>query len=156
MNQGLEKVDYVVKTSCESDADFNYKTYYQRLVFAQRFMREEAGMKLRVGTNFKERRITMPDSKRIPFPDDFTAYVTVGFEHNGNVLTLAYNPDMTLSDYNSCGDPVAVQGGNVTGLAQNISDYAYYGDYGFYNYGTYRFGFGQRAPHFGWGGGYVA
>jgi hypothetical protein len=158
MNQGFEKVDYLVKTSCESDGDVNYKTYDKRIVFAMRFMREQAGLKLNVGTNFKEKRIAMTENKRIPFPDDFVSYVMVGFIHNGNVLSLAYNPDMTVSEINDCGDATAIQGGNVTGTPNPAMPI--YGGFdgglnGSYNMGNYRYWFGQSPPHFGWGGGYV-
>lgn len=122
-DKGFDTLDSVVKMSCTEDKDYNYKTYVDRYHLAVRFMREEAGRKLRAGTNIKKRRLPVDtDTNRVDFPKDYVQYITVGFSHNGNILTYAYNPYMDISYINPCGVRTAVSGGNVKGLPGSIAD----------------------------------
>ena len=122
-NQGFDTLDSIVKMSCFEDKDENYKTYADRYSLAVRFMREEAGLKLRVGTNIRRRRIPVEsDTRRVKFPSDYVQYITVGFASNGNLMTFAYNPDMDTSVISACGLRSPVSGGNVKGLPYNDQD----------------------------------
>lgn len=149
-NQGYDTLDDVVKLSCEGDMDWNYKTYTPRYNLAMRFMREEAGMRLRVGTNIRKRVLEVGENNRIPFPSDYVSYITVGFGHNGNTVAFAYNPDMDVSAINSCGDYTAVEGGNVKGLPDG-KDWIVPRDISGWDGRGW-----TQAPLVGYGGGYVS
>jgi hypothetical protein len=149
-NQGFDTLDEIIKMSCFEDGDENYKTYTQRYHLAVRFMREEAGQKLRVGTNIRKRRIPVdPETRRVDFPKDYVQYLTVGFSNNGNVMTFAYNPAMDISAINACGVHTPVNGGNVKGLPYNENDpHAI-------NFNDYRLHYWTGGAWIGHGGGYV-